>query len=62
MRREATKDAAKSRTRHNYDELYEEVDSKEGENTLYRRIHQAGKDVQHARKMKDTYGKVMIEA
>ena len=44
-----------------YDELYEELDSKEGERTLYRLRHQAGKDVQQVRMMKDKDGKVMTD-
>ena len=47
-----------------YDELYEELDSKEGERTLYRlarQRHQAGKDVQQVRMMKDKDGKVMTD-
>ena len=45
---EAKKDLAKANSKA-YDELYEELDTKEGENTLYRlarQRHQAGKDVQ----------------
>ena len=47
-----------------YDELYEELDTKEGEKTLYRlarQRHQAGKDVQQVRMMKDTDGNVMTD-
>ena len=47
-----------------YDELYQELDSKEGERTLYRlarQRHQAGKDVQQVRMMKDKDGKVMTD-
>ena len=47
-----------------YDELYEGLDSKEGEKTLYRlarQRHQAGKDVQQVRMMKDKDGKVMTD-
>ena len=48
MRREAKKEVAKANSKA-YDELYEGVDTKEGENTLYRlarQRRQAGKDVQ----------------
>ena len=48
MRREAKKEVAKAKN-NAYDELYEELDSNEGERTLYRlarQRHQAGKDVQ----------------
>ena len=47
-----------------YDELYEELDSKEGERTLYglaRQRHHAGKDVQQVRMMNDKDGKVMTD-
>ena len=47
-----------------YDELYEELDSKEGDRTLYRlarQRHQAGKDVQQVRMVKDKDGKVMTD-
>ena len=47
-----------------YDELYEELDTKEGEKTLYRlarQRHQVGKDVQQVRMMKDKYGNVMTD-
>ena len=47
-----------------YDELYEELDTNEGEKTLYRlarQRHQAGKDVQHVRMMKDRDGNVMTD-
>ena len=50
------------RTRHNsYDELYDGLDTKEREHTLYRLGRQrqnAGKDVQQVRMMKDKDGKV----
>ena len=45
-------------------ELYEELDTKEGEKTLYRlarQRHQAGKDVQQVRMMKDKDGNVMTD-
>ena len=63
MRREAKKEVAKAKN-NAYDELYEELDSKEGERTLYRlarQRHQAGKDVQQVRMMKDKDGKVMTD-
>ena len=63
MRREAKKEVAKAKN-NAYDELYQELDSKEGERTLYRlarQIHQAGKDVQQVRMMKDKDGKVMTD-
>ena len=63
MRREAKKEVAKAKNKA-YDELYEELDSKEGERTLYRlarQRHQAGKEVQHVRMMKDKDGKVMTD-
>ena len=44
--------------------MHEELDSKEGERTLYRlarQRHQAGKDVQQVRMMKDKDGKVMTD-
>ena len=47
-----------------YDELYEGLDTKEGEKTLYRlarQRHQAGKDVQQVRMMKDKDGNVMTD-
>ena len=47
MRREAKKEMAQAKNMA-YDELYEELDSKEGEEKLYRLArsrHQAGKDV-----------------
>ena len=47
-----------------YDELYQELDSKEGERTLYRlarQRHQAGKTVQQVRMTNDKYGKVMTD-
>ena len=52
------------RARYNYDELYEGLDTKEGEKTLYRlarQRHQAGKDVQQVRMMKDKDGNVMTD-
>ena len=63
MRREAKKEVAKAKN-NAYDELYQELDSKEGERTLYRlarQRHQAGKDVQQVRMMKDKDGKVMTD-
>ena len=65
MRREAKKEVAKAKNKA-YDELYEEEElhSKEGENTLYRlarQRHQAGKDAQQVRMMKDKDGKVMTD-
>ena len=63
MRREAKKEVTKAKN-NAYDELYEELDSKEGERTLYRlarQIHQAGKDVQQVRTMKDKDGKVITD-
>ena len=45
-------------------ELYEGLDTKEGEKTLYRlarQRHQAGKDVQQVRMMKDKDGNVMTD-
>ena len=47
-----------------YDELYEGLDSKEGERTLYRlarQRHQVGKDVQQVTMMNDKDGKVMTD-
>ena len=63
MRRETKKEVAKAKN-NAYDELYEELDSKEEENTLYRlarQRHQAGKDVQQVRMMKDKDGNVMTD-
>ena len=63
MRREAKKEVAKAKSKA-YDELYEGLDSKEGEKTLYRlarQRHQAGKDVQQVRMMKDKDGNVMTD-
>ena len=63
MRREAKKEVAKAKSKA-YDELYEELDTKEGEKTLYRlarQRHQAGKDVQQVRMMKDKDGNVMTD-
>ena len=63
MRREAKKEVAKAKN-NAYDELYEELDSKDGERTFYRlarQRHQAGKDVQQVRMMKDKYGKAMTD-
>ena len=63
MRREAKKEVAKAKSKA-YDELYEELDTKEGEKILYRlarQRHQAGKDVQQVRMMKDKDGNVMTD-
>ena len=63
MRREAKKEVAKAKSKA-YDELYEGLDTKEGEKTLYRlarQRHQAGKDVQQIRMMKDKDGNVMTD-
>ena len=63
MRREAKKEVAKVKSKA-YDELYEELDTNEGEKTLYRlarQRHQAGKDVQQVRMMKDKDGNVMTD-
>ena len=63
MRREAKKEVAKANSKA-YDELYEGVDTKEGEHTLYRlarQRRQAGKDVQQVSMMKDKYGNVMTD-
>ena len=60
MRREAKKEVAKAKN-NAYDELYEKLDSKEGEKTLYRlarQRHQAAKDVQQVRMMKNKDGKM----
>ena len=62
MRPEAKKEVAKANN-NAYDELYEEVDTREGERTLYRlarQRYQAGKDVLQVIMMKDKDGKVMI--
>ena len=63
MRREAKKEVAKAKSKA-YDELYEGLDTKEGEKTLYRlarQRHQAGKDVQQVRMMKDKDGNVTTD-
>ena len=63
MRREAKKEMAKAKSKA-YDVLYEELDTKEGETTVYRlarQRHQAGKDVHHVRMMKDKDGNVMTD-
>ena len=60
MRRETKKLVARAKNKA-YDELYEGVDTKEGETILYRlakQKHQAGKDIQQVRMMKDKDGKV----
>ena len=60
MRREAKKEVAKAKGKA-YDELYEGLDTKEGEKTLYRlarQRHQAGKDIHQVRMMKDKDGNV----
>ena len=51
MRREAKKEVEITKNK-TYTELYERLDTKEGENTLYRlarQRHQAGKDIQQVR-------------
>ena len=61
MRRQTKKEVAKAKSKA-YDELYEGLDTKEGEKTLYRltrQRHQAGNDVQQVRMMKDTDENVM---
>ena len=48
-----------------YDNLYERLETKEGEKELYRLARQrdrAGKDVQHVRVIKDENGNVMINS
>ena len=63
MRREAKKEVAKAKNK-SYDELYEVMDTKKGEKTLYglaRQRYQAGKDVQQDRMMKDKDGNVMTD-
>ena len=63
MRREAKKEVAKAKN-NACDELYQELDYKEGESILYRlarQKHQEGKDVQQVRMMKDKDGKVMTD-
>ena len=62
MRREAKKEVAKAKN-NAYDELYEELDLKKekGHCTIARQRHQAGKDVQQVRMMKDKDGKVMTD-
>ena len=63
MRLEAKKDVKKVKNSA-YDELYEGLDTKEGENTMFRlarQRRQAGKDIQQVRMMKDKYGKVMTD-
>ena len=63
MRREAKKEVAKAKGKA-YDELYEGLDTKEEEKTLYRlarQRHQAGKDVQQVRMMKDKDGNVTTD-
>ena len=60
MRREAKKVVARAKSKA-YDELFEQLDTKEGEKTLYRlarQKHQAGTDAQQVRMMKDKDGKV----
>ena len=55
MRREAKKEEATAKSKA-CDELYKGLDTKEGEKTLYRlarQRHQAGKDIQQVRIMKD---------
>ena len=63
MRREAKKEVTKAKNKA-YDELYEGLDTKEGEKTLYRLAkhrHQVRKDVQQVRMTKDKDGKVMTD-
>ena len=63
MRGEAKKDVAKAKNKAYY-ELYEELDTKEGGNILYRlarQRHQTGKDLKQVRMMKDKYGKVTTD-
>ena len=63
MRREAKNEVAKTNSKA-YDKLYEELDTKEGENTFYRlarQRHHAGQGVQQVRMMKDKYGNVMTD-
>ena len=48
-----------------YDDLYARLETKEGENELYRLSRQrdrVGKDVQHVRVIKDENGNVMINS
>ena len=63
MRGDAKKDVAKAKNKAYY-ELYEEVDTKEGGNVLYRlarQRRQAGKDLKQVRMMKDKFGKVTTD-
>ena len=48
-----------------YDDLYARLETKEGDNELYRLSRQrdrVGKDVQHVRVIKDENGNVMINS
>ena len=48
-----------------YDNLYERLETKEGEKELYRLARQrdrAGKDVQHMKVIKDENGNVMVNS
>ena len=59
MRREAKIEVAKA-----YDELYEGLDTKEGEQVVYRlarQRHHAGEDIQQVRMMKDNGGNVLTD-
>ena len=63
MRRETKEGVAKAKSKA-YDELYDWLDTNDGEKTLYRlarQRHQAGKDVQKVRMMKDKDGNVMTD-
>ncbi|KAF7701969.1 hypothetical protein C0J45_9341, partial [Silurus meridionalis] len=61
MRQQAKRDVTKAKEKA-YEELYEKMDTKEGENYLYRLARQrdrAGKDVLQVRAMKDGDGNVL---
>ena len=63
MGREAKKEVAKAKNKA-YDELYDVLDTKEGENTLYRlarQRHQAGKDVQQRERRENDRERVNLE-
>ena len=63
MRGEAKKEVAKAKNKA-YDVLYEGLDTKEGEKTLYRlarQRHQARKDVKQIRMMQDIDVKVIAD-
>ena len=50
---------------HAYDNLYARLETKKGENELYRLARQrdrAGKDIQHVRVIKDENGNVMVNS